>query len=148
VVTRVMLTGAERNVGDALVNGAGKGKRSGRTVPLNKELRAALVALKATRNFEADDPVSFAASVTRACRPAHREGRARESRSSLAAARLAGCSRKNWRITWNACGRARRAVASPCNNSCMGLRHGTANVGGQQRPPPVVTSPPAASHAT
>jgi hypothetical protein len=78
VVTRVMLTGAERNVGDALVNGAGKGKRSGRTVPLNKELRAALVALKATRNFEADDPVSFAASVTRACRPAHREeGRGR-----------------------------------------------------------------------
>jgi integrase len=33
-----------------LVNGANKGKRGGRAVPLNKELRAAVVALKATRH--------------------------------------------------------------------------------------------------
>jgi len=47
-----MVTDAEGNVGDALhlSNGASKGKRGGRTVPLNKELRAALVALKDTRN--------------------------------------------------------------------------------------------------
>jgi integrase len=44
-----MVTDAEGNVGEALhlVNGASKGKRGGRTVPLNKELRAALLALKA-----------------------------------------------------------------------------------------------------
>src|SRR5258707_6505242 len=55
-----MATDAEGNVGDALhlVNGASKGKRGGRTVPLNKELRAALVALKATRNgVEAADRI-------------------------------------------------------------------------------------------
>jgi len=47
-----MVTDAEGNVGDALhlSNGASKGKRGGRTVPLNNELREALVALKATRN--------------------------------------------------------------------------------------------------
>jgi integrase len=43
---------AEGDVGDALhlSNDASKGKRGGRTVPLNKELRAALIALKTTRN--------------------------------------------------------------------------------------------------
>jgi integrase/recombinase XerD len=47
-----MVTDAQGNVGDALhlVNGASKGKRGGRAVPLNKELRAALIALKAGRN--------------------------------------------------------------------------------------------------
>jgi integrase len=52
MVARGMVTDAEGNVGDALhlVNGASKGKRGGRTVPLNRELQAALVALKATRN--------------------------------------------------------------------------------------------------
>lgn len=47
-----MVTDAEGSVADVLhlVNGASKGKKGGRTVPLNKELRAALVALKATRN--------------------------------------------------------------------------------------------------
>jgi len=47
-----MVTDAEGKVGDALhlSNGASKGKRGERTVPLNKELRAALVALKDTRN--------------------------------------------------------------------------------------------------
>jgi integrase len=47
-----MVTDAEGSVGDALhlVNGASKGKKGGRTVPLNKELRAALIALKRTRN--------------------------------------------------------------------------------------------------
>jgi integrase len=48
--TRV--TDAECSVGEVLhlQNGASKGKRGGRAVPLNKELREALVALKATRN--------------------------------------------------------------------------------------------------
>ena len=47
-----MVLDAESNLGDALhlVDGASKGKRGGRVVPLNKELRAALEALKATRN--------------------------------------------------------------------------------------------------
>jgi integrase/recombinase XerD len=55
-----MVTDAEGNVGDALhlSNGASKGKRGGRTVPLNKELRAALDALKAARNgVEATDRI-------------------------------------------------------------------------------------------
>ncbi len=55
-----MVTDAEGNIGDALhlVNGASKGKKGGRTVPLNKELRAALDALKATRNgVEAGDRI-------------------------------------------------------------------------------------------
>jgi integrase len=52
MVTWGMVTDAEGNVGDALhlINSASKGKNGGRTVPLNKELREALVALKATRN--------------------------------------------------------------------------------------------------
>jgi len=47
-----MVMDAEGNVGDALhlSNGASKGKSGGRTVPLNNELREALVALMATRN--------------------------------------------------------------------------------------------------
>jgi integrase len=58
MVTWGMVTDAEGNVGEALhlVNGASKGKHGGRTVPLNRELRAALIALKATRNgIEAGD---------------------------------------------------------------------------------------------
>jgi integrase/recombinase XerD len=52
LVTWGMVTDAEGSVGDALhlINGASKGKNGGRTVPFNKELRAALVALKAARN--------------------------------------------------------------------------------------------------
>jgi integrase len=60
LVTWGMVTDVEGNVGDALhlVNGASKGKNGGRTVPLNKELRAVLVALKATRNApEASDRI-------------------------------------------------------------------------------------------
>lgn len=59
MVTWGMVTDAEGNVEDALhlVNGASKGKRGGRTVPLNKELRAALVALKAMRNPDAEDRI-------------------------------------------------------------------------------------------
>jgi integrase len=60
MVTWGMVTDAEGEVGDALhlVNRASKGKRGGRIVPLNKELRAALVALKATRNgIEAADRI-------------------------------------------------------------------------------------------
>src|SRR5258708_7435061 len=47
-----MVTDAEGNVGDALhlSNGASKGKKGGRTGAAQQELRAALVALKATRN--------------------------------------------------------------------------------------------------
>jgi integrase len=47
-----MVTDAEGNVGDALhlINGASKGKKGGRVVPLNRELRQALVALQAIRN--------------------------------------------------------------------------------------------------
>jgi integrase len=52
MVTWVMVTDAEGNVGDALhlLNGASKGKKGGRTVPLNSELHDALLALKAKRN--------------------------------------------------------------------------------------------------
>jgi integrase len=52
MVTRGMVTDAEGNVGDALhlLNGASKGKKGGRTVPLNAALRGALIALKARRN--------------------------------------------------------------------------------------------------
>jgi integrase/recombinase XerD len=59
-VTWAMVTDAEGNVGDALhlPNGASKGKRGGRTVPLNKELRAALIELKALRpTAEATDHI-------------------------------------------------------------------------------------------
>jgi integrase len=54
-----MVTDAEGNVGDvlALPDSASKGKRGGRTVPLNAALRGALVALKATRNVDADDRI-------------------------------------------------------------------------------------------
>jgi integrase len=54
-----MVTDAEGNVGDALhlSNGASKGKRGGRTVPLRAELRDALIALKATRNPDATDRI-------------------------------------------------------------------------------------------
>ncbi len=47
------------NVGDALhlSNGASKGKRGGRTVPLQAELRDALVALHAIRRPEAGDRI-------------------------------------------------------------------------------------------
>jgi integrase len=57
--TWAMVTDAEGNVGDALhlLNGASKGKRGGRTVPLNGALRDALMALKATRTFDAEDRV-------------------------------------------------------------------------------------------
>jgi integrase len=57
-VTWGMVTDAEGNVGDALhlANGASKGKKGGRTVPLNKELRAALI-VKVTRNVEAGDRI-------------------------------------------------------------------------------------------
>jgi integrase len=60
MLTWGMVTDVEGNVLTALhlVNGASKGKKGGRTVPLNKELREALVDLKATRNApEASDRV-------------------------------------------------------------------------------------------
>jgi integrase/recombinase XerC len=52
MVTWGMVCDADGDVGDALhlTNKASKGENGGRAVPLNKELRAALVALKATRN--------------------------------------------------------------------------------------------------
>jgi integrase len=55
-----MVMDAEGNIGDVLhlSNGASKGKRGGRSVPLNKELREALVELKRTRNApEASDRI-------------------------------------------------------------------------------------------
>ncbi len=56
-----MVTDAEGEVGDALhlPNKASKGKGGGRTIPLHKELFAALVALKATRNVHGEDRVIF-----------------------------------------------------------------------------------------
>jgi integrase len=60
LVTWGMVLDAEGNLGDALhlSNGASKGKRGGRVVPLNKELRAALIALQAARNsVEAGDRI-------------------------------------------------------------------------------------------
>jgi len=59
LATWAMVTDAEGNVGDALhlSNGASKGKRGGRTVPLNKELRAALIALHAIRKPEHGDRI-------------------------------------------------------------------------------------------
>jgi integrase/recombinase XerD len=56
-----MVTDAEGQVGDALhlPNKASKGVNGGRTIPLHKELQKALVALKATRNVDADDRVIF-----------------------------------------------------------------------------------------
>src|SRR5260370_14849259 len=67
-----MLTDAQGDIGDALhlSNGASKGKRGGRVVPLNKELRAALNALKATRNgVEAGDRTILKKSPRRVERP-------------------------------------------------------------------------------
>ena len=54
-----MITDAEGRLGDALhlPNKASKGRNGGRTIPLHKELRAALVALKATRNVDAEDRI-------------------------------------------------------------------------------------------
>ena len=48
-LTWAMVTDAEGTVADAihLTNGASKGKRGGRTIPLNFNLREALVSLKA-----------------------------------------------------------------------------------------------------
>jgi len=59
MVTWAMVTDASGDVGDALhlSNSASKGKRGGRVVLLNKDLRAALVVLKATRNVEPDDRI-------------------------------------------------------------------------------------------
>ncbi len=56
-----MVTDAEGQVGDALHldNKSSKGRNGGRTVPLHAELRVALVALKETRNVDADDRVIF-----------------------------------------------------------------------------------------
>ncbi len=56
-----MVTDAEGQVGDALhlPNKASKGANGGRTIPLHAELRTALVALKETRNVDADDRVIF-----------------------------------------------------------------------------------------
>jgi integrase/recombinase XerD len=58
-VTWGMVTDAEGDVGSALhlSNGASKGKNGGRVVPLNKELRATLITLKAQRNVEAGDRI-------------------------------------------------------------------------------------------
>jgi integrase/recombinase XerD len=52
MVTWGMVTDADGKVGDALhlLNGASKGKKGGRTVPLNATLRDALIVLKARRN--------------------------------------------------------------------------------------------------
>jgi integrase/recombinase XerD len=56
-----MVTDAEGQVSDALhlPNKASKGANGGRTIPLHAELRTALVALKETRNVDADDRVIF-----------------------------------------------------------------------------------------
>src|SRR4051794_38791346 len=50
-----MVSDASGEIGDAMAlpNVASKGKGGGRTIPLNSELRAALVALKAFRGTEA-----------------------------------------------------------------------------------------------
>ncbi len=60
-LTWAMVMGADGDVGDAiaLVDRAAKGRRGGRTIPLNPELRAALVALHALRGdlAQPDRPV-------------------------------------------------------------------------------------------
>jgi integrase len=50
-----MVTDGEGQIGDAihLTNGASKGKRGGRTIPLNTALREALVSMKAERGEKA-----------------------------------------------------------------------------------------------
>jgi integrase/recombinase XerD len=54
-----MVTDAEGQVGDALhlENRSSKGRNGGRTIPLHRELREALVALRAARNVDGDDRV-------------------------------------------------------------------------------------------
>jgi integrase/recombinase XerD len=56
-----MVLDADGEVSDALQlpNKASKGKNGGRTIPLHPGLREALVALKATRNVDADDRIIF-----------------------------------------------------------------------------------------
>ena len=51
-LTWSMVTDAQGEIGDAihLTNGASKGKRGGRTIPLNSALREALRALKVDRD--------------------------------------------------------------------------------------------------
>lgn len=58
-VTWAMLTDAEGRVADtiALENNASKGKGGGRTIPINKELRAALLTLQEAVQPEAGDYV-------------------------------------------------------------------------------------------
>jgi integrase len=53
-LTWSMVTDAEGHIGDAihLTNDASKGKRGGRTIPLNAALREALVSLKAEQGEE------------------------------------------------------------------------------------------------
>jgi integrase/recombinase XerD len=59
LVTWGMVTDAGGNVGDvlALENKASKGRNGGRIIPLNSELRKALVALKTLRNPDPEDRV-------------------------------------------------------------------------------------------
>jgi integrase/recombinase XerC len=54
-LTWVMVTDAEGEIGDAihLTNDASKGKRGGRTIPLNAALREALMSLKSDRGEKA-----------------------------------------------------------------------------------------------
>jgi integrase len=54
-LTWAMVTDAEGAIGDAihLTNDASKGKRGGRTIPMNTNLREALIALKADRGEKA-----------------------------------------------------------------------------------------------
>ncbi len=63
-----MVTDPEGNVGDsiALQNVASKGKNGGRTIPLNKELKAALMDLKLfaeTKRLEMVFPFDLASNV-------------------------------------------------------------------------------------
>jgi integrase len=59
MVTWDMVTDAEGNVGEnlELVNKVSKDKHGGRSIPLNKDLRAALIALKAVRNPDPGDRI-------------------------------------------------------------------------------------------
>jgi hypothetical protein len=54
-LTCAMVTDAEGAISDAihLTNDASKGKRAGRTIPMNTNLREALIALKADRSEKA-----------------------------------------------------------------------------------------------
>ena len=56
LLTWAMVTDAEGSIADCiqLPNGASKGKRGGRTIPLNMTLRDALVKLKSARGGEAE----------------------------------------------------------------------------------------------